>query len=53
MMEFVDKEKAQKRYDECKKCEEFLQVTKQCKICLCYMPLKVKFENNYCPMQKW
>jgi 5-formyltetrahydrofolate cyclo-ligase len=48
----VEKQIAQSRYDICKKCDKFLS-TKQCKECLCFMPLKVKFETSNCPLKKW
>jgi hypothetical protein len=46
-------EEAQARYDICKSCPELTGVTKQCKQCLCVMPLKVKLQNAKCPLGKW
>jgi hypothetical protein len=45
-------ELAQKRYDICKTCEEFTGV-KTCKQCNCFMPVKVKFAQAWCPKTKW
>lgn len=49
----VDKNTAQNRYNICKECKYFSKISKQCSKCLCFMPLKVKFENSECPLLKW
>jgi hypothetical protein len=49
----LQKDEAQKRYDECKKCEKFITLTKQCSECFCFMPIKVKIIQSTCPLNKW
>ena len=41
------------RYDTCKSCDRFNKYLKTCKECGCFMPLKVKLKNAYCPINKW
>lgn len=50
---FVDKPKAQARYDICKPCEHFKKELAQCAVCGCFMKAKVKFEKSKCPEGKW
>lgn len=50
---FTDKETAQKRYNLCKSCEQFNKITTQCKICNCFMKIKVKIADVDCPLNKW
>ena len=33
----------------CKRCPHFRETIKQCSICLCFMPLKVRFKAMKCP----
>ena len=47
------KELAQQRYEICKGCSEFRQITKQCRICNCFMFLKTKIISSECPINKW
>lgn len=42
----------QKRLGVCAKCEH-LALTRQCKVCLCFVDLKVKFSDASCPKFKW
>jgi hypothetical protein len=49
----VEQRVAQARYDVCKQCDKFIITTKQCGECWCFMPAKVKFINNKCPLDKW
>ena len=49
---FLEKEKAQARYNICKKCEHFLPTT-QCDNCGCFMKIKVKIQKLKCPIGKW
>ena len=44
---------AKERLKICKKCPNFNKVTKQCGICHCIMPLKVKLPLATCPIEKW
>lgn len=41
------------RYEICNGCEHFLQVTKQCKKCGCFMAAKTKLQKATCPVGKW
>lgn len=42
-----------KRLDICKQCPELIQLTKQCKLCGCFMEMKTKLEIATCPIGKW
>jgi hypothetical protein len=44
---------AEKRYLICQSCPEFINLTKQCKQCACFMNLKTKIESAKCPIGKW
>lgn len=46
-------EVAAKRMDECKKCDRFIEMTKQCKECGCFMTMKTKLTEAKCPLGKW
>jgi hypothetical protein len=37
----------------CTGCKHLNQITKTCKECGCFMPLKTKLPNAYCPVGKW
>lgn len=43
----------EERMRTCKKCPEFMKLTKQCKQCGCIMPQKVKLLKAECPLGKW
>lgn len=43
----------QERYGMCESCEHFRQKTKQCKLCGCFMKMKVKLLEAECPIGKW
>jgi hypothetical protein len=49
----VDKEIADLRYDICKQCPMFINISKQCKKCGCFMAAKTKLLNATCPLNKW
>ena len=49
----TDKITANERYSICKNCEEFRTSIKQCRICGCFMPLKVRLAFEKCPKEKW
>lgn len=49
---FVTEEIKKKRMDVCSKCEH-LSITRQCKVCLCFVDLKTKFSEAHCPKFKW
>jgi hypothetical protein len=42
-----------KRYSICNSCPELIKLTKQCKQCGCFMPVKTKLEKAECPIGKW
>ena len=50
---FVDPENSKRRLDVCKECPKYIKLSTQCKICLCFMPLKTKLNMSECPMGKW
>jgi hypothetical protein len=41
------------RLDTCLACDRLIQLTKQCKMCGCIMPLKAKLKDATCPLGKW
>lgn len=49
----VEIEYFDKRYEICTKCIEFNNMLKTCNICGCFMPVKVKFKSNSCPIDLW
>ena len=51
--EYAEEAEATRRYDICKSCPEFIDLTKQCKQCRCVMPLKTKLAKAECPLKKW
>lgn len=48
-----DEELIQKRYSICQECPELIALTKQCKLCGCWMPGKTRLSNAECPVGKW
>lgn len=44
---------SKKRYDICLACEDFRKLTRQCKICNCFMFIKTKLTDTACPKNKW
>jgi hypothetical protein len=51
--EFVTEEVSNERYSICKGCPEFVNLTKQCKKCGCFMVAKTRLEAATCPLGKW
>lgn len=51
--EWTKKEISDSRFDICSKCPELIKLSKQCKQCGCFMPLKVKMKLSECPIGKW
>jgi hypothetical protein len=41
------------RYAICLQCPFFFTPTRQCKKCLCIMPIKVRVRKARCPVGKW
>jgi len=48
-----NKNLSQQRYNICKLCDNLRSITKTCKICNCFMPLKTKLLSSECPIGKW
>ena len=40
-------------YAICKKCEEFNNTLKVCKVCHCFMPVKTRIPGAECPKGFW
>ena len=49
----VEKDVALERLSICLGCPELIRLTKQCKICKCFMDAKTKLPNASCPLNKW
>jgi hypothetical protein len=49
----ASEEVANARYEVCSTCPEFINVTKQCKQCGCFMAAKTKLARAVCPLEKW
>ena len=45
--------RAAERYAICRECDEFRSWAKQCKVCKCIMPIKVRLPESVCPIGKW
>jgi hypothetical protein len=52
-IEKLSEEVAQKRLDICLGCDRLIKITNQCKECGCFMNLKTKLPNAFCPIGKW
>lgn len=37
----------------CESCPEFLGLTRQCRVCGCFMDLKTQLPHADCPVGKW
>ena len=46
---FVSEEISNSRFKICEECPHFNNMTKTCKICRCFMPIKVKVKIMKCP----
>ena len=46
-------ELANERYEICKACPFFINLTTQCTKCGCFMIAKTKLESAKCPENKW
>ena len=51
--EYVSDEVSAERYAECESCKYFIQLTKQCRKCGCFMHIKTKLSHAECPIGKW
>lgn len=50
---FVDDDLYKSRMDECNNCDKLSETVKMCSECKCIMPVKAKFAQFYCPINKW
>ena len=50
---YVEKEIQAERYRICEECSEFRKITRQCKVCSCFMPAKTLFNKSRCPKNYW
>ncbi len=48
----VDDETKKLRLSVCEECPSYL-ISKQCKECGCFMPIKTELEYASCPLGKW
>lgn len=44
---------ASKRWSICMDCEKLFRPTRQCKVCGCFMKIKVRIKSQSCPLGKW
>lgn len=51
--EYASEQLSGDRYKTCEECPKFTPLTKQCKMCGCFMHLKTKLLHAECPMGKW
>ena len=49
----VDENISRSRMDICESCEFFIPLTTQCMKCGCFMTLKTKIDEAFCPIHKW
>tara|TARA_B100001971_G_C18114300_1_gene495955 strand:+ start:60 stop:350 length:291 start_codon:yes stop_codon:yes gene_type:complete len=49
----IEKEIQEERYAICEDCSEFKKLTRQCKVCSCFMPAKTLFNKSRCPKGYW
>jgi hypothetical protein len=50
---YIDQKIADQRFSICLECPRLIKKTKQCRECGCFMELKTKLYNAYCPIGKW
>ena len=49
----ANKELVDKRMKLCEECSEFIQKTRKCKACGCYLDLKIKLTAAKCILDEW
>jgi len=49
----VESSVREERYDICKSCPHFVEVTSTCKKCGCFMAAKTYLSSAECPVGKW
>lgn len=47
------KDLSDKRMGVCTQCEYMARLSRQCRLCGCFLDAKVKLLEAECPMQKW
>jgi|TARA_R110002020_G_scaffold346179_1_gene560039 hypothetical protein len=50
---FLTDKEINKRMDICKVCEHYGEITRLCKKCGCFLPLKTVIKKWKCPIGKW
>ena len=50
---FASEETFEERLSICKNCEKYINLSNQCRVCLCFMPVKARFAAAECPVKKW
>ena len=50
---FVNEEEKTRRFGFCINCPDFIPEQSRCKICGCFMQVKVKLISAKCPIGKW
>lgn len=50
---YAEKDKIDKRIQVCNGCPDLNTISRQCKVCLCFVDLKAKFDDAHCPKEKW
>lgn len=48
-----EEELAKERLKVCEPCEHFTKMSRQCKLCGCFMDMKTKLLRATCPAGKW
>lgn len=46
-------EETNKILDICKSCPDFLEDSKRCRLCGCFLPIKATWAKEKCPVNKW
>jgi hypothetical protein len=49
----VKEEVRQSRLQKCNNCPNLFKPTRNCKICICWVDWKTKYEEQFCPIGKW
>ncbi len=44
---------AKERMKLCTQCEYFTKLSRQCKLCGCFLDMKTKLLDASCPVEKW
>ena len=50
---YSEKSESKKRISICNSCPYYRSKVKICRKCGCFMPAKILFKNNTCPIGKW